>query len=294
MIPPIRMGFTAQVAASTRAVTGLRDKVDRNAQVAISGLQVQRVSDAAGQWSQVQHLEDRLRDQGVYTKNAQSALSTLSVAENALAQGTNLLTEARTLAVQMASETYNDDDRAGMVARVRGIRQELIGLANVEIGGRHVFAGTSTDLDAYDQTGVYQGDLNVSRTVVGDGQEVQTTFAGDLIFDDALATLNALAAALDSGFGSADATAAQLENLDFARENLVRTRQEVGFQALAADDAATLADSLELSLQQAVNDHLAADPVEALTAFSESQSAYEVALQVTAQVNSQTLFDYLR
>lgn len=290
----VRQGFATSITAQTHALTRLRDEVENNAQRAISGLEVQKPSDAAGQWSHIQQLEDRLRDQSVYTRNAQTAQATLGVAEGALAQGTNLLAEARALAVQLSNDVVNDDDRADMVGRIEGIRDSLIGLANIQFAGRSVFAGTASDQPAYSSSGVYLGNGDTSTIVVADGQSVRSSFAGDAVFDEALQVLDDFAAALASGPGSADAVAAQLDGLDSSRQALIRTRQQVGFEVLDAEDAATLADSLQLSLQEAVNNHLAADPVEALTALSESQSAYEVALQVTASVSSTTLFDFLR
>lgn len=290
----VRQGFMSRFAAQTQAVTRLRDMVRSQSQIAISGLEVQTPSDAAGRWTRIQNLEDLLRDQSVYMRNANTAQGALSVAEGALAQGANLILEAREIAVRMASETSTDEDRAGMVGRIEGIREELIGLGNLQFAGRSVFSGTAYQRDAFSQTGLYQGDQGTGTIVVGDGQTVQTSFVGEELFGDGLAVLQNLAFALGSGPGSADTVAAELTNLDEARERLVRGRQQVGFESIDAEDARTLADSLQLTFQESVNDELSADPIEAYTLLSESQQSYEVALQVTAQVTSTNLFDFLR
>ncbi len=288
----IRFGQTAQVQATTRMLTSLKDRVDRQTRVAVSQLEVQTPSDAAGQWTRIHRFEDLLRDQAVYVKNARTAQSALDVAESAVAEASHLLVEARELTVQLSSGTFNDADRQNAAVRVRAIRDTLIGLANTEFAGRSVFAGTAYDVPAYDRNGTYLGNAEEAAIVVGDGQTVRGSLVGSDVFGDALLAVGDLADALD--LGDADAVAARLDSLDDARLTLVRTRQEIGFDQLDATDASDLATSLELRFQQSLNDEVAADPVESYTELSQLQQAYQVALQVTASVSSTSLFNFLR
>ena len=290
----IRPSFATQVDRTTRYLSDLKNQVERAARVATNQLEVLDPSDAPGAWTQLHALDDRLRDQSVWISNSRSVQAALGAAEGAIGQGTNLLTEARELTVQAASETLTDDDRAQIASRIDGIREAIIGLGNTTMSGRSLFAGTAFDSDAFDASGAYLGNAAEGSTLVADDRSVRSSLVGGDVFSDALATLADLSVALRSGAGSADAAAAELANLDTARETMVRARQGIGFDLIDADDAAALADSMSLTLQQSLNDRVAADPFEALTAVSELQSTYEVALQVTANVSSTTLFDFLR
>ena len=233
----IRQGFATQIDATTGALKRLRDAVENRSRIAVSQMRVQKPSDAAGQWTQIFALDDLLRDQGAYLQNAKSATGALSSAEGALSEATHLLTEARELAVQLASETYNDADRAGAAARIDGIRDTLVGLGNLEYAGRSLFAGTATDGDAFDATGAYLGNADRTQVLVADGQYASTSFDGSAVFGDALQALSDLSAALQSGAGSADATAAQLAALDTARQGVIDGRTRLGFDMLDAEDA---------------------------------------------------------
>ena len=289
----VRNSLASQVASTTRILTDLKDRVTRQTDVAVSQREVLKPSDAPGEWGVIRRLDDLLRDQGLYIRNTQSADAALSTAEGALSQGRNLLVQARELATQLASETFNDADRAEAASQVAGIRESLLGVANTTFAGRALFAGTAFDGDAFDATGTYLGNGDEASILVGDGVSVRSSLVGDAVFSDGLQALADLEAALASGPGSSDAVAGTFDDLDASAETMVRARQGLGFDLQDANDAAELARSLELTFQQSLNDRVAADPIESLTQLSEMQQAYEVALQASASVASTSLFDFL-
>ncbi|MEO0606144.1 MAG: hypothetical protein AAF211_32240, partial [Myxococcota bacterium] len=55
-----------------------------------------------------------------------------------------------------------------------------------------------------------------------------------------------------------------------------------------------LSRSLQITVNEALNQLVGEDPIEALTSLADLQSSYQIALQVTASRGSSTLFDFLR
>jgi flagellar hook-associated protein 3 FlgL len=61
----------------------------------------------------------------------------------------NLLTRASELAVLMASSTENHSTRAGAAEEIKGIREQILGLANSKYGNKYLFGGTMTQTRPY-------------------------------------------------------------------------------------------------------------------------------------------------
>lgn len=288
----IRQSPLQQLDTNTRTLTELKGEVERQTEVAISGSKILDPSDAAGRWHQLDGLQSSLDDQGVYLQNAESAAAVLNTADAVLAQASNTLIQASELAITLASETYTDADRIEAASAVDAMFESLVSLGNSQLGDRYLFGGTATDSPPFDPDGTYLGNADIPTTVVTDALTVPTGFDGGAVFTDALATLTQLADALRSG--DSDAVSGTLPDLTGAHESLVSSRQQVGFDQVEVNDAMTLASSLQLTLSEALNAQVSADPIEALTELSQVQSSYEVALQITAQLSSSTLFDFLR
>ena len=279
---------------TTATLTDLKAELDHQTEVAVTGVEVLAPHDAPGGWIEIDRLQGALADQDVYLQNGQTASAILDTAEVALSAAADAMVEAKEVAIALASESYTDEDRAEAAVQIDGLYDTLIALANTDIGGRYVFAGTAYDSPAFATDGTYQGTAEVPSVIIGDGAVVPTGFDGAVVFSDALQTLTDLAAAMRSGPGSSSAMAAILDPMDAAHDTLVDTRQQLGYHQLEVSDASGLATSLKSTLTEALNARVAADPIEALTALAELQSAYEVALQVTATSSDRTLFDFLR
>ncbi|HHO51835.1 MAG TPA: hypothetical protein ENK18_13390 [Deltaproteobacteria bacterium] len=288
----IRQSPLQQLDSTTRTLTELKGALERQTEVAISGSEILEPSDAAGRWQQLDRLQASLDDQDIYLRNADSAAAVLGTADAALSQASNALVQASELAVTLASETYTDADRIEAASAVDDLFASVVGLGNSQLGDRYLFGGTATDTPPFANDGTYLGNTDIPTTVVTDSLTVPTGYDGGEAFSSALEILTELADALRSG--SSDAVSGTLSDLTAAHEALVSARQQVGFDQIEVDDARTLASSLRLTLSEALSAQVDADPIEALTELSQLQSSYEIALQVTAQRSSITLFDFVR
>ena len=75
---------------------------------------------------------------------------------------------------------------------------------------------------------------------------------------------------------------------------MIAQRAQVGFAINDAEDAATIAENLELTFQTALDAEVGADPIETYTRLAELQGSYQAALQVTAKSGGSSLFDFLK
>ena len=117
-------------------------------------------------------------------RNLGAARGTLQVADSALNSAVLALTRALTLAAQGATGTLSPENRQAIALEVRGLRDQLLALANTTYQGTYVFAGTAVTsapyvADSAQPSGVaYQGDAGVARLDIGAGESLPVNLPG--------------------------------------------------------------------------------------------------------------------
>lgn len=96
-----------------------------------------------------------------YKRNAEDAESWMRETESALIEIGSVLHRANELAVQMANETYSDEDLEKVKAEVEQLKKHLIEIGNTTYAGRHIFTGYKTDKKLFDEDGNYKLDLRM-------------------------------------------------------------------------------------------------------------------------------------
>ncbi|MBM4366644.1 MAG: hypothetical protein FJ102_10555 [Deltaproteobacteria bacterium] len=261
---------------------------------AVTGLLMNRASDAPELRAQVDALSAAVADQSVYERNATQAMSALDTMDSALSRAHDALARAREIALQMAGDTVSAEERALAAEEIDALRSTIIDAANAEYGGRYLFAGTAYDALAFDEDGNYAGSTDEPSARVGENTWVATGRDGSAVFTggiDVFAALADLQAALESDddTGVSDG----ITDIDTGLEQLVTARAEIGNTTNVAEDALSLSESLSAEFQTRLDDLAAADPAETYTKLSELRSAYSTALQVAASGKKQSLFDLL-
>lgn len=291
MIRATRAGF---LDLALRETSAQRASLARVQAQAVTGIALQRPSDDPVALAAAERVSAAVADQEVWGGNASAATSLLTVADDALGRVTDALVRAREIAVGMASETVGDDARAVAALELRGLAGTIRDAANTEHAGRHVFAGEAWDTAPFAADGTYTGGSEDPETRVGEDRWVRTGFDGAAIFDgaaDVFGAIEALATALEAD--DATAVGASLTGVDAAMDAIVSARGAIGVETLAAEEAATVAESLGVTLSERLSALVEADPVETYTRLTELQSAYEATLQVVASAGTRSLLDYL-
>ena len=94
-----------------------------------------------------------------YVRNAEDANSWMKETESALVEIGEVLHRANKLAVQMANDTYSDDDLLKVKEEISQLKESLIETANSTYAGRHLFSGYKTDQKLLDKDGNYNVSL---------------------------------------------------------------------------------------------------------------------------------------
>lgn len=117
----------------------------------------------------------------------------LEGASSALQQASGLFAEAREHLLAGMNGTLNAGDRATIATAIEQLRAQLLDAANTTIDERHVFGGTRTDADPWEELTiggrlrvVYRGDQAEQRVAAGADVEIGVTIAGDQVFGRAV------------------------------------------------------------------------------------------------------------
>ena len=283
--------YANRLSTLTQGANQISEQISALQEQATTGLAINRPSDAPEQVSYLHGLSSQLDDQGVWSTNAERATSYLATAESALSGMADLITSARALATQYASETYSEEDRAAGADEAQAILDELVSLANTDLAGRHIFAGTSYDSEPFDSTGGYLGDSGEPTTRISSSQEVAMGFDGSALLQgdtDIFAAVSDLVTALTDN--DTDAITAAMGELEDAGGQITSARTEVASGYNMAEDAVELASNMETLLSEAIESSAGADLVSVYTELSELQTSYEAVLQITASTQSMNLF----
>jgi flagellin len=111
-----------------------------------SGYRINRAGDDAAGLSISEKMRSQIRGLKMASKNAQDGISLIQTAEGALNEAHAILQRMRELAVQSASDTNTDDDRAELQKEVAQLIEELDRIAeNTEFNGMALLDGTFED-----------------------------------------------------------------------------------------------------------------------------------------------------
>jgi len=146
-------------------------------------------------------------------RNSNDGISMAQTAEGALGEVTNMLQRIRELAVQSASGTYSDDDRANLQAEVTELGAQIDDIvANTKFNGVTLFG--SADVSVAIQTGADAGE-QVNLTI--SGFDVSSASASDISTsggaDTALADVDTALSAVATTRASLGAGQSRLESV---------------------------------------------------------------------------------
>jgi flagellar hook-associated protein 3 FlgL len=261
-----------------------------------SGKKLNRPSDNPSGASDVVRIDTERATNAQYIDNAATAQSRLQIADSTLDGVQQTLDRIRSLGLLADTSTASSSISREEIA---GLRDQLLSYANTAYDGQFIFAGSNTDSAAYvkasDGTVSYAGDSQVMKLQIGDVTTLQTQVPGDQLFTagvDVFKTVSDLSTAMASGDRSAIRT--QVANLEQFIQIVSSARTKLG--GLINEAAATQNELKQSDLSQVA--HLSqlqdADMAQALTEFSQSQTALQAATAVGARVSSISILDYLK
>ncbi len=290
-------------------------------QMVSSGKRINRLSDDPVGLVSVMNLRSSLEEIGQLERNINMGESWLKMGEIALGQIEDILTETKTLCIQMANATQGQAERADAAIAVEGHLQQVLSLANTQVDGRYIFSGTKTDTAPYvlhegdpsdptdPTTVIYQGNDTAFEVRIARGMNVAAGRVGPEIFgswgndpadnwgdpdegpDNVFKTLIDLKAHLQGN--DVDGIRTAMTELDDQMDNLRSLTSDTGAKLLRMESKTNIIQDLKLTYSERKSGIEDADMAEAIMELRAKETAYQAALASSAKVMKMSLVDFL-
>ena len=153
-----------------------------------SGVRIQTPADdpvGAARLLQLQQQQALLTQ---YSSNMTTAQNALNQEESVLSSITNVLQQAREVAVRAGDGSLTDDDRKALADQLGQIQQQLLTLMNSkDASGNYLFSGSKSTVQPFVQNAdgsfSYQGDQSTLKLQISDNLTMSTNDSGWSIFE---------------------------------------------------------------------------------------------------------------
>ena len=238
--------------------------------------------------------------------------SAMQLSESALGNAGELVQQARDLLVGAGNGSYTDAERLTMANAIRGLRDDLLAVANRSDGaGRYLFGGQGADgAPLVDGTGGVSYSASAGQLLAASGEASPLSIDGRAAWLQAPDPANpgstlSLFDVMDRVVGelaTPGRTAAQvaqtvsdgLGDFDAAADNLSSWRARSGDALNRIDRIGERLSQSKLDAQSERSDAEDLDMLQAISDFQSRQTGYDAALKTYSIVQKMSLFDYLR
>lgn len=133
------------------------------------------------------NLRQQIESAKQFSKNGQTAQTSLEITESSLANVTDILNRIRELVLQGSNGTLSYADRDSLATEIERRYDELLGIANTQLAdGKYIFAGFRSGVEPFtkDIAGnvVYNGDQGKHLVDVNSSVTVQSNLSGSEVF----------------------------------------------------------------------------------------------------------------
>jgi len=258
---------------------------------------INSISDDPVGLTQVLNIKSSLSNIEQLERNITMGKSWLASTESALGSVQDLIADTEALSVQMVTASTGADARRNAATTVQNTLNELVSLANTDMNGRYIFAGSETDTSPFVQDGTYSGDSTAFTVKIGRNATVQVGSDGQDVFgttggtDDIFKTLTDLKTALENNdiTGIRD----QMTRLDAHFEQISNKISDVGSKMIRMEIKGKILQDVEITNTDRRSKIEDADIVESIMDLKAKEVAYQAALASAARVLNVSLVDYL-
>ena len=189
-MPNTRISFQSVVRSAMAQVRQATTNALASQEQLATARRINRPSDAPLDAAHVQRLRAYQTRLGQYERNLNHADSEIEFAAATLMETTDLLVQAREIAVEGANAHLDAGGRRALANQVDEILDGLLTRANATFNGRYIFAGTATDTEPFEiapgaagaDEAVYHGDPNYIELPVSPRITVRTNEPGSAVF----------------------------------------------------------------------------------------------------------------
>jgi flagellar hook-associated protein 3 FlgL len=275
-----------------------------------SGLSVTLPEDNPSVMAQVLNLQTDSAANAAYQSNITQLQSTATISATAMNSLQTILSQVNDIATEASNGTTSSTQLATYATQVEDLIQQALQLGNTQdADGNYIFSGTASDTKPFVVTTTngsitsvaYKGGTKVAESDIGpnttvsaqvlgsgaDGLFTNTSTGAD-VFGDMIALQQNLASGNTSAISSTDAPA-----LSNDEDNVISQISANGVMQSALTAASNIASAQSTNLTTQISGDTSADLATTLTELTQTQTAYEAALESGTKVLQLSLVDFL-
>lgn len=265
----------------------------------VSGKKITKPSDepaAAGRIMGYRTLVSKI-DQ--YERNITSVQNKLKFTEKALDSSAQILQQLKEVALGQANSTAAERQKFASIAQQWF--NEMIGVANTEVGGEHLFAGYGNSAP-FDANGNVTGNISGEKKIdIDSGVRIKTNSVGEKVFKgvglaggvDAFGVITNFIAALNADDAAGIQTA--LTDINTAKTQVLNESADVVARQGIIGSVKERLVSVRQTVLNTLSKEEDVDMATAITEFRIREQSLDAARSAAARVfNMSTLFDFLK
>lgn len=269
-----------------------------------SGRKVEKPSDDPVVAARGMFYRSSLMENDQYKRNVDEAQSWMDMTDATMDEMGSIMKRVKELLVYTGDGAVSPDDLRTMGAEIEELKNHMGTLANQQINGKYIFAGTDTNIPPYDANavaGAGTGDfvstnsspinLEVSQNVfVTSNVNAQNIFNYPNAAGNMFKVLNNIIGELKAG-----RTATQFQSaMDDQYNNLLAERATLGASVNRVELIAERLDTQEVSITGLMSKNEDADMAKVMTDMKTQESVHSAALGAGARIIQPSLLDFLR
>jgi flagellar hook-associated protein 3 FlgL len=267
-----------------------------------SGKRVEQPSDDPSAASQAIVERGRQATIDQYTQSADSTKSRLTVVDSVLGDFISQLSAAEVSLTSARGTTQAPAQREAAARELESLRDSMLRDLNTSYRGTYLFGGAAGTTQPYEKNGLgvvsaYQGSNQQVSVDIDDGHEIAIAFDGEALAQgsDASDIFQVMQNAIDAvRANDDDDMAAAIGGLKSAFARASAAQSGVGVSLRTIEEDKLRHGEASRSSKARISSLEDANMAEAISGMTNAEAAYRAALGAAAQINRQSLMDYLK
>ena len=246
------------------------------------------------------YYQDSLNEIDQFKKNVDDAQSWMQTTDDTLSGVTQVLQRVRELTVQGLNGSNDASSREAIAEEINQLKDHLGEVANTDLGGKYIFAGTNTQTPPYDTSQKTFTNINHKQIEwqIGKGSKIPVNVNGTDVFNNdgnggIFKVLNDIATGLGNSNG-APSNNNYLTQLDDQMNNVLKIQSDLGARMNRAQLSSSRLDDMETSTTQLLSNDEDADIAQVITNLQSQENVHRAALSVGARIIQPSLVDFLK
>ncbi|AGK55380.1 flagellar hook-associated protein FlgL [Bacillus sp. 1NLA3E] len=293
----LNQNLLVNLQRSDRAMEKLQNQLS-------SGKKINRPSDNPVIAVRSMDYRSSLNDISQFKSNADDGISWMTTTDEALDEVTSVLQRVRELTVKGLNGTSGTTDRSAIADEIDQLKEHLGEVANSQIAGKYIFAGTDVKAPPYREDPAIIGSAKAFRNnnqekleyQVGQTSNVQINISGTDIFnnDGNGGLFKALSDIVSDFRSSLGSVSDHLGDLDVQIDSILTKRSELGARMNRMELSQSRLDQLEVSTSSLLSKEGDVDISQVIIDLKSQENVHQAALSVGAKVIQTSLVDFLR